>query len=93
MQEKAQKKLEVIVDCAIPKKPRDTTSMAAEDPDETNTDEHGQREIPRTTNTRETETMCACICESYESMGKRTKESSKNKEFVKITLLEGGPIL
>ena len=57
--------------------------MAAEDPDKTNTDEHGQREIPRTTSTRETETMCACICESYESMGKRTK-----REFQKQRVRE-----
>ena len=54
-QEKAQTKLEVIVDSSIPCKlrkiPVNTTSMAAKDPDEANPDEHGQREILRTTNT------------------------------------------
>ena len=80
---KAQKKFEVIVDCAMPCKfrkiPESPSSKAAKDPDETLSDEHGQREILRTTNVRWRETVCACICESFESMGKRTKESPKTE--------------
>ena len=65
--EKTQIKLEVIVDFAMPCKlrkiPGSASSLAANNPDEAKSDEHQQREILRTTNTRETETVCACICE------------------------------